>query len=257
MDNRTPIIEELNAVSPMLAAMEPVHPYAVPKGYFENFASRLIATIRAQESSPNRELEMLSPVLSKIGKTNPFTAPEGYFSDLAENLVSGVKAVDFVKEELETPILSDLKNRQVYRVPSGYFESFPEMMLKKIRSGNQARVVTMRPVRMILQLAVAAAVVAVIVGSVVFFNNKNEPASSLSAQLTADSIASQNISKLSDEAILNYVEQEAMLVADNNMMLTGAADIDEEDMRDVLNEISNDELNKYVELQGGEKFLAN
>ncbi len=257
MDNRKPILEELTPISPLVAGIQPVPPYSVPEGYFDAFATKLLAQISTMDASAEAELKALSPLLSSIDKKNPFTAPEGYFSELADNLVSGVKAIDFVKEELEAPILSDLKNRQVYTVPSGYFESFPSLLMQKIQSGKTGQVVKMRPVRRVLQYAAAAAIVAMVVLGVVFFSGKQQPAPALSASLPADSIATQNISKLSDEAILDYVENEGMLMADNNIMITGAAEIDGEDMREMLSDISYEELNRYVEIHGGEKFLAN
>ena len=257
MDNRKPILEELAPISALVAGIQPVPPYAVPEGYFDTFAARMLAQIRTMDASAEAELKTLSPLLSSIDKKIPFTAPEGYFNELADNLVSGVKAIDFVKEELEAPVLSDLKNRPVYTVPSGYFESFPSLLMKKLQSGKTAPVVKMRPVRKILQYAAAAAIVAMVVLGVVFFNDRQQPAPSLSAVVPADSIATQNISKVSDEAILDYVEYEGMLMADNNLITAAAAEIDEEDMKEVLNDVSYEELNRYVEMNGGEKFLAN
>ena len=257
MDNRTPILEELMNISPLVGEIPPVHPYKVPEGYFEGFASRLIARIRSLDTSVKEELEALSPLLNSIDKKNPYTAPEGYFTELADNLVSGMKAIDFVKEELETPLLQDLKHRQVYTVPSGYFESFPSMLMKRIQSGKKTPVIRMQPVRRILQYAAAVAVAAMVILGVVFFSGEDKQATTLAATLPADSVATKNISLLSDEAILDYVENEVMLVADNNFMLTGAAEMDEDDMRDMLTDIPYEELHRYVEMHGGEKMLTN
>lgn len=254
MDNRKPILEELMNISPLVGGIQPVPPYSVPEGFFEGFAGQIMARIRSVEMSAKEELETLSPLLSRIDKKNPFTAPEGYFSELADNLVSGMKAIDFVREELETPLLSDLKHRQIYTVPPGYFESFPAMLLNKIQSGKKAPVVTMRPVKRVFQFAAAAAVAAMVILGVVFFSGKRQQTTAIAA-LPADSIASQNIHKLSDEAILDYVENEVIL-ADNNFMLTGAAEIDEDDMRDMLTDIPDDELRRYVEMYS-DKILTN
>ena len=257
MDNRKPILDELTPLSPLLAGIQPVPPYAVPEGYFGAFADKLLAHIRNMDASAAAELKALSPLLSSIDKKTPFTAPEGYFTELADNLVSGVKAVDFVKEELEAPILKDLQHRQVYTVPAGYFESFPSLLMQKIQAGKTAQVVKMWPLRRVLQYAAAAAIVGMVLLGVVFFNAQQQPDSMLGAALPADSIATQHISKLPDEAIIEYVEHEGMLMADNTLMVTSAAEIDEEDMREMLNDISIDELNHYVEVHGGEKFLSN
>jgi hypothetical protein len=244
-------------ISQLVAEIPSVHPYSVPAGYFEGFAGRLMARIHSMDTSVKDELEALSPLLSGIEKKNPFSVPEGYFTEMADNLVSGMKAIDFVKEELETPILQDLKHRQVYTVPAGYFDSFPSLLMHRIRSGKAAPVVKMRPVRRVLQYAAAAAVTAIVILGVVFFSNQNQQEKTLAATLPADSVATQNISKLSDDAIFNYVENEGVLIADNNFMATGTTEIDEDDMREMLTDIPDEELRLYVETHGGEKILTN
>src|SRR5688500_12579629 len=121
MATRKLIQDELNEISPGLAAL-PVHmPYQVPagyferlplqilelvkndgepalthlprsnvfealQGYFENFPGMILSRIRAMEShSAKDELKELSPLLSGIGKNVPFALPEGYFEDLSQD----------------------------------------------------------------------------------------------------------------------------------------------------------------------------
>ena len=243
-------------ISQLMAEIPPVTPYQTPQGYFDGFATKLMERIRLMDTSAKAELQSLSPLLSSIDKKNPFTTPDGYFSELSDNLVSGLRAVDFVKEELDTPLLHELKQRNVYTVPAGYFESFPGRLMERIKPATQAPVIRMKPVRKVFQYAVAATVTAIVVVSVFFFSRQPQPASLL-ATLPADSIASQNISKLSDEAIENYVTNEVVLTADNNFMITGTSDIDEEDMRVMLTDIPLEELNRYMEMQGGVKSFSN
>ena len=256
MDNRLPILKELMNISQLMAEINPVTPYKTPEGYFDGFAAKLMDRIRSMDTSVKAELESLSPLLSSIDKKTPYTTPEGYFNDLSDNLVSGLRAVDFVKEELDTPLLQELKHRNVYTVPAGYFESFPSHLMERINPASQAPVIRMNPVRKVFQYAVAATVTAIVAVGVFFFSRQSQPASLL-ASVPADSIASQNISKLSDEAIENYIANEIVLTADNNFMITGAAEIDEEDMRVMLTDIPIEELNRYVEMHGGVNSYSN
>jgi hypothetical protein len=243
-------------ISPLLAGLSPGDSYKVPEGYFVNFATRLMTRIRTMETSVKDELEALSPLLNSIEKKNVFTTPDGYFSELADNLVSGMKAIDFVKEELETPLLQDLKHRTAYTVPAGYFESFPSLLMNKIRSSKEGRVISMQPGKRIMRYAAAAAVVAIIILGAVFFDGDKSQTSSLAASLQADSIVTQNISQLPDQDIIEYVEN-AVVLADNNFIVTGSAEMDAEDMRVLLTDIPDEELASYVEMHGGEKLLSN
>ena len=89
-------------------------PYAVPQGYFEEFAGKLLARVKAgQSGDPREELSVLSPLLDRIDKKSPFRAPEGYFSNLTGNVLSGVQAIGFVNDELEN--LSPLMTGHVTR----------------------------------------------------------------------------------------------------------------------------------------------
>ncbi len=82
----TNILKELQEISPTVAAIEPVTPYKVPDGYFENLAQLVITRIQELETpSASQEIKMLSPLLDGLKNKMPYTVPEGYF----KNLISG------------------------------------------------------------------------------------------------------------------------------------------------------------------------
>lgn len=283
MDNRKPIVDELMAISPLLAGLLPINPYfiatgffdvfneqmleriaiekgslrnnrivpyVIPPGYFDGFVSDLFKRIHSADTlSAKSELDILSPVLNKLDRKAPFTAPVGYFDELSDNLVSGMKAIDFVNEELEnSPVLNELKHRPVFTVPSGYFEQFPVTILNKVKS--TAKLVQMS--RRVRLYAVAAILAGLVILGVVYVKNNNAPVTSL-ASLQAD--VKQNIRTLSDEAIINYVDNNEFSLSET-AVVTNTVEIKEEDLKVLLADISDEELQRYVE-QTGEKFLTN
>ena len=290
MNNRETILNELKAISEFVATIPPVTPYDIPAGYFqhfekhlvqqlkeaisttelsvprelpytvpvnyfENFSANLMQRIRASAStSVTEETNILSPVLNKVDKKSPFTAPAGYFEDLADNLVSGLKAVDFVNEELENNTsLNELKNRPVYTVPTGYFQSLPHQILTRIKGRTSGKVVKMNTGKRIWQFAAAAISAAVILVTVLFISERNEEASPLAQSTSIDSSIRNNISGLSDEAIINYVQNEDLSMGESTSVGVMSAEIDDEDVRLLLDDISDEALSQYVALHTDSK----
>lgn len=80
MDNKNDILNELKALSPLLANLKEQTPLVqVPASYFEQFQESVMATISEQ-----------SGVLSSLKKSNP-DVPEGYFSTFSEQIVAKIK----------------------------------------------------------------------------------------------------------------------------------------------------------------------
>lgn len=80
MDNKNDILNELKALSPLLANLKEQTPLLqVPASYFEQFQESVMATISEQ-----------SGVLSSLKKSNP-DVPEGYFSTFSEQIVAKIK----------------------------------------------------------------------------------------------------------------------------------------------------------------------
>ncbi len=61
-------------------------PNAVPAGYFEGLAEKLMQLIRESSDyqTAKEELETISPLLSGLKKTMPYSVPDGYFESLVE-----------------------------------------------------------------------------------------------------------------------------------------------------------------------------
>jgi hypothetical protein len=288
MENRNTILNELKAISPVVAEagfrnvyevpagyfealpgrmlellkgaeeeVSPVlpgkkdNPYQVPQGYFDNFAASVLQRIKAGEAkSAKEELETLSPLLSGLGKKMPFSTPDNFFEELSDNAVAGAKAIDFVNVELEnlSPLMSLLKDKQVYEVPAGYFDQLPQQILQKVKS-QPAKVVSMSFTRKVVRYAAAAVVAGLIVAAAwLYVGNGSGAGESL-----------VGIEQISDEGLESYIENqssvspaETMVLADNTN-----AEIDEEDMKDMLADVSDEELQKYVDQYNAKDNFTN
>jgi hypothetical protein len=79
MSQRNNILQELNELGSSLGTPEPLIPYAVPAGYFDNLLPGLMRKIHALEGSAKEEIETLSPLLAGIKREMPFEVPGEYF----------------------------------------------------------------------------------------------------------------------------------------------------------------------------------
>jgi hypothetical protein len=215
-------------------------PYSLPGNYFETFAEKMMARIHAGEAdSAAKELEILSPVLSRIDKKIPFTVPSGYFIDFADKIM-----------ERRSPWMTSLKDKQLYEVPQGYFKELPEKIMQRIKEPKQqAKVIPFRRSRTWLKYAVAAAVAGTIVtGGILVFN----PSGSKPSNETVNSA----LAKVSDEEILNYLDSHNVPLTDS-LNVTASLDPSENEAKDLLGDVSDAELQLYLDGQVSPKDLMN
>ena len=289
MENRITILNELQEISSLVAGIGPGLPFQVPQGYFEEFALMVLVKIATEQKLgadpflnickdniyelPNgyfegladailnrvkaseaynvkEELNLLSPVLGQLDKNSPFTTPDGYFSELSHNVVSGVQAIEFVNEELEnlSPMMGSLKGKVVYLVPEGYFEQFPTTVLNTLRHPS-AKVISLSFSRRVIRYAVAAAVIGVL-ALVTWIMVPHAGNSGIEVAGTGtDTELKQKVKSVSDAEILNYTDDNSVALADATSA-TGAA-IGEKDAKDLLADVSDEELQHYLEEHGG------
>jgi hypothetical protein len=243
METRSTILSELKELSPAVANIGTGLPYQVPQGYFEGLASAILMRIKTESLSAKDELETISPLLSGLSKKHPFEVPQGYFSELSENVVGGVKAIDFIKSELQglSPLMESLRHRNVYQVPEGYFESLAGNILGNIKKRQPAKVVSMG--RRVMRYAAAAVVTGVIaIGAWMYFGGNGTTTGTETAQIL-EKIGTDK--KISDEDISNYLETETSSIAVNTIQVADE-DMDETDLKELLTEASEDELQQYL-----------
>lgn len=230
------------------------NPYTVPAGYFESLPQAILARVKAEQASnAQEELAALSPLLSRLDKKLPFEAPAGYFTELSENVVSGARAIDFVNEELEnlSPLMSSLQDKIVYEAPADYFEALPGQLLQRVKkTAVPAKVVSMGKSRSFLRYA-AAAVVAGIIAISAWWLTDNSGTSLTEAVAT-------KVDKISEAELQSYLDDQSALVLPTDMLATNNSrpELEAGDMHDLLQNVSDEEIQKYLELNTLTKHTA-
>lgn len=222
--------------------------YEVPAGYFEGLANTVLNRVRASAAdSPADELAFLSPVLSRLDRKSPFKAPEGYFNDLSDNVVSGVQAIEFVNEELEnlSPLMASLRKARTFETPPGYFEQLPEAILAKVRK-QPAKVISVSFRKRVIRYAAAAVVVGVVaIGSYIGFRPGHNPAK----PDEAETVVKKDLDKVPDQDIESFLTTNTVALADAGTIVTNDS-LNENDAKDLLANVSDDELQSYLEEHG-------
>lgn len=237
------------ALPPVLEAAKE-NPYSVPQGYFEKLPELILNRVRAEHAlNPQEEIEAISPLLSQLKNKQPFSVPDGYFNELPENITDGAKAIDLVNEELEnlSPLMSGLKQKKAYQVPEAYFDGLPEAILEKAKAQKGAKVISIGFSRKLMRYAAAAVVAGIMFTGALFF--LNTPISSSPDPLAEVEKKVNNTKLVSDKALQEYVEYQtsgevtpAVISSDDEM--------DENDMKEMLADITDEEIQAYVEQSG-------
>lgn len=221
-----------------------VNPYSVPAGYFDQLADTILMRAKAADDglTAQEELSVLSPLMSKLDKKLPFEAPAGYFTELTDNVVSGAKAIDFVNEELEnlSSVMAGLKDKQVYEAPAGYFEALPGQLLSRVKKAAEpAKVIPMGFRGKVMRYAAAAALVgAIIMGAWWFTGNPGVSG--------PDSVGAK-VDKLSVAELQDYLEDESVAMPADLLAVNSKPELDANDVGDLLQNVSDDEIQKYLE----------
>lgn len=229
------------------------NPYQVPQGYFDGLAGTILQRVKEEEihikasaaGNATDELEVLSPLLSQIGKQMPFSAPAGYFDELGENAVAGAQAIEFVNGELEnlSPLMKGLNRIQVYEVPAGYFEQLPGRVLKAVKAQQPAKVVSMSFTRRVLRYSAAAVIAGLIITAGWLYLGTGDK----TTDKAVPAVAAQ-LDSISDEMLEKYLENQTSAPSEAVVAATIAADeIDASDMKDMLADVTDEDLQQYLE----------
>lgn len=156
-------MEELAAISPVLAGMKRQLPFAAPPaGYFDELPAAILARVKASSSekslglsegsvgtnaslelqersetaiSPSEELQGLSGVLANMDKKLPFSVPEGYFEGLGSGILDKLRS-GLDEEGISLP--GNIREKNPYTIPENYFQEFPGKLLDKIKHSETA-----------------------------------------------------------------------------------------------------------------------
>jgi hypothetical protein len=200
MENRIDILNELQALSPAIAALEKVNVFTVPDGYFEYLSADVLTGIHAEYGLD-----------STAANNSSAEVPVGYFESLAGSVLAKIKAQDNEDAVTEiralSPMLYSIQNENVFTVPKGYFENLSVDILDRVIA--RPKVVTMqRRSSVFVKYAVAAAFTGVMALGIFKFTGADKPAA-LPAYVTAGlkvQDVDQELAKISDDDIVKYLE---------------------------------------------------
>ncbi len=207
------ILDELTALSPLLAGMEKTNVFTIPTGYFEGLDETILASVKESDTV----------LLNSISKNVVFDIPQGYFENLSGNILDKIKASQSANDESElkvlSPMLYSIQNENVFEVPSGYFDSISDTILNKIKP-QPAKVVTMHKRTPFFKYA-AAAMITVILSLGVYKSVNKSNHTNTSGQTTVASLDpsiqkgikmdetqfDQALNTLSEDDIANYLDK--------------------------------------------------
>jgi hypothetical protein len=230
--------------------------FSIPEGYFNDFASQVLGRIKAGNlpgEGVQEELARLSPIVSRISRETPYRLPEGYFAEVS-------------------PILSVLKDKTTYLAPEGYFDYLPTAATETVmqeagekRAGGGAKVVALgsreKPVKghWWKYAGVAAAACLILVFSWpqlhTSMTRTNEGQHPMGTVDLASS-TSQGLHKVSDQEILDYMDDQNSTLAEPVSNNTATLDMNDSDIKTLLGNVPDGELQQYMEEHGRANDIA-
>ena len=268
MENRVDILNELQTLSPMLAALDKVNVFTVPQGYFSSIAATVLACINEEENNLSasigeqnlygvpqgyfntlagsilnkikqeegiyEELKIVSPAIAAISKENIFEVPQGYFNALPVSILNKINQAESVQEELKiiSPAIAAISKENIFEVPQGYFKNLQQNILQTIQPA--AKVVYMQRRSSLLKYAAAAMVTGALALGVYKYSDK--------------AIVGTQV------ALVENVKPVAAITLDPS--IEKGKSMDDKQFTESLNNLSEEEITQYLEKNGDEADVA-
>jgi len=136
METKNDLLNELESLSPLIAAMDKVNVFTVPPGYFDSLSYTVLACVNEEQD----------PTANHSATINS-TIPEGYFDQLATSILDKIKNEKTAKEETEalSPLLSSLQHHQVFEVTTGYFDQLTIDIKNSIQDNSTDELTELSP----------------------------------------------------------------------------------------------------------------
>lgn len=207
------ILNELKEVSPMLAAMERINPFAVPEAYFSGLSERLLINAKIYAEQADTSIH-----------SNNLRVPDGYFDNLSSQVLNKIKSTEIGVEEFS--LLSSLKGKNTYSVPEGYFDTLSSQVMNKI-AYKPAKVISIKSWMKYAAAAVIAGVMTFtgfqiyngnIINQQVAFNTHLPAYIESSFQYKTPEQVNEGIASLTDDQIIKYLEKHGSII-DNDLLI--------------------------------------
>jgi hypothetical protein len=228
METSEKILTELKEIAPFLGrtGLSRV-PYAVPPGYFEEFAEILMNRLQLGDSeiSPMEEISGISPLLAGLQQKNPYQLPAGYFE-------SG---------KIKIPSSESSPLKRVAINPDSSRQDILHYQQGSITSHAKQVSIFSRVVR----YAVAACLVGLL--GITIYNLKNRS--------TPDPLHS--LTTISDQEMANYLDADDIHWTPGLAPETASVEFTESDIRALFSNVSDEELVQYLPVTPSEKGTVN
>jgi hypothetical protein len=188
------------------------------------------------------ELRGLNSLLADMPRTMPYEIPQGYFESFegSVGLMKAGRQMPYVVpqgyfEELTTVMLFEVNKpeQKTFGVPVGYFEALPaELLVRAKESDTKPKTISIGVIIGKNVRWAAAAVLLLGVGIGVYKNYLYQPQFNVQQELAA----------LSQDEIHDYVQQHI----DEYDVETISSDAESFDIKPATNQLSDDEIEKYL-----------
>jgi hypothetical protein len=234
--------------------------FQVPEGYFDGFATQVLTRIKSASTE-------LPPIFSRISRITPYQVPEGYWEEVSPLLavLRDKPAYAFPEgyfDEL-SPVLTVAHDRSAYGVPEGYFAGLAVQILEKVAEPVTTVVTAARVIPM--ERAETGKVlkgnwwkyssVASIAACLLLIFSWPQVDNKLSDRSTAPDIT-KALQKVSDQEMQAYLDDQRALLADAPNNSTATLDMNEGDVKSFLGDVSDNDLQRYMEEHGKADDLA-
>ena len=210
MDAENDILNELTAISPLIAGFPKTNVFTVPDNYFTSVSDTVLVCIR--EEKLNAVIPDAIPVMNDV--------PANYFNNLPSIILAKIKASDkaAAADDIIPLLQFDAKSTNVFDVPPGYFETLPAAIMARINESGKVKVVSISTYKRVLKYAVAAILMsAVALGTYRYFDNPVKNVQSSDIKITLDpaieagkqmneTVFNETLNGLSESAISAYLE---------------------------------------------------
>ena len=195
------------------------------------------------------ELKNIAPTLAGIDFQYPYRVPAGYFESLGEQVMLRIRLENAgsAKEELEaiSPFLSGLSKKMPFSTPEGYFDTLTPGIRVTEKVKEPGRVVKMFQPRRTFRMAAAAVTIGIIGIAAWLF--MREPATNQYATKTDIEIQKElknKVGEISENELANYIDGNTTITFTES---TNMVEIGEEDVKLMLADIPDQELEKYLD----------
>lgn len=236
------IQNELKELNSSLSSEKPPEVFAVPEGYFENFAQSVLQRFKSETGSALGELEALSPLLAGLSRKMPYSIPEGYFNNIASQLPA------ITSDELLPEALMKAGKSMPYPVPADYFEELPATILNRLNPVRKTAKVISMGSRWMKYAAAAVIAGVVTITSIFYFSNRNNG--------TEPSVHSEEwvASKLKN--VSNQELEEFINTAGFNSTALAQTSSNKTEVRSLLNDVPDADLEKFLDEVPLEEYAA-